>query len=742
MNNNAINNNEVNNNNLEGAKTMEKKIIIKKTENKRGVNGFTGFNKEVHAAMSKKVLRNTLYSWAPVYRMITITGFKDKAGKNIACKIRNVIGGNSPVMRAFVEPSTTVQNISVVQIDDNGNETFRNIQIGIQNGRVKYDLAKQIVLIRFEIDEKDDDMDSSEFVEEILSKGLTINGKEVTIGRKDEGEYIEPLIWTPSNERSGQILFTSLDPTYAWNILEKIGGGSITRKLAGKISIAKFKKLASRLGLFATPAIEFAKVGNESHGLLVIDHELTGSDDFDETTKKTLAKIGIEIDTKQWDGAAFFTADLALKGLHNIGMKQATFRQALMFAFQLRVEQVYAKVFGEALTSFVLDKMAKYLMKQLPSNKYRIYGNPNKIAMILDSNAAKIIDLEQDMDESGVNVYLLDIAKGSKSGTSTQLLDKCAIADKEATAKCLRTLAKEECHDYANSIGDKPFSLLDDDINVWQALLNIAKNLPEDSEIGLNIFEDQYIMSRLLKDVAKKHEAALSKGRVSINSQFERALFDSTFLLTDGKVDSLLGVNSIGAIECYSNDMLEIYADEIDAIENSNMTEEQKDKALDKLLTSTIVKFPTPGMEEIELVVFKTERQIKNRIESLVERNIIDENTGKIVFNYFNFTSYGVIKLAADNALKHKLAGMDTDYDGVLVINEKALVDIFVKVYKNRSKKLKEERGLIAPHGGTIPFIVCSKEPTKAKEIPEELNNSYGVSLINSIGNAKTPDFL
>ena len=126
--------------------------------------------------------------------------------------------------------------------------------------------------------------------------------------------------------------------------------------------------------------------------------------------------------------------------------------------------------------------------------------------MILDSNAAKIIDLEQDMDESGVYVYLLDIAKGSKSGTSTQLLDKCAIADKEATAKCLRTLAKEECHDYANSIGDKPFSLLDDDINVWQALLSIAKSLPEDNNIALNIFEDQYIMARLLRDVAKKHE--------------------------------------------------------------------------------------------------------------------------------------------------------------------------------------------------------------------------------------------
>ena len=738
MNNTVLNN---------GANNNRGEVVIAKTETNKLAN-FTGMNREIHAAMVKKTLRDTLYSWAPVYRMITINGTDEHDA--LLYNVQNVIGGNSPVARAFVEKNTESKVMTVIQFDENGTPSFRTISTGDTAGRIRYDYTDEIILVRFSNDMQTYGcMTASEVVDNIISQGLTISKNEVTLGKTEEGTHIEALIWTPSNERNGQILFTSVDPTIAWNKLEAIGGGSISRKLAGKMPVAKFKKLASRLGLFATPAVEFTQVGTENHGLLVLDHELLSEEDFNNVSKEILARIGVEIDAKQWDGAAFFSADLALEGLKNLGMKRIDIKKALMFAFQLRVEQVYAKVFGEALHQSIINKMAKFIIEELDKIKaatgkklYRIYGNENCISMILDGNAAKIVDLDQDAKEEGMTVYLLDIAKGSESGTATQMTDKFAIFNKEATAEFLFNRGKKDCLDYAKSIGDNDCSLLGEDINVWQTLLNIGKSAPADSQIAFNVYSDQYIISKMLKDTSKKHEAAYRKGRVSIASEFQRALFDSTYLLTNGAINSILKVTELGAIECYSTDVLERFAEEIEAIEtDESLTADEKTSKLDEILTGAVIKYPTPGREEIELVRFKTEREIRATIMTYVNDGIIDQATARLVFNYFSFTSYGTIKIAADNALKHKLAGMDTDYDGVVVILEKELVDILVDVYAKRKEALEESTGLIASHAGTIPFIDSSKDCVNFFELDDEdiiVHDETDISSLNLIGDTTT----
>ena len=738
MNNTVLNN---------GANNNRGEVVIAKTETNKLAN-FTGMNREIHAAMVRKTLRDTLYSWAPIYRMITINGTDEHDA--LLYNVQNVIGGNSPVARAFVEKNTESKVMTVIQFDENGTPSFRTISTGDTAGRIRYDYTDEIILVRFSNDMQTYGcMTASEVVDNIISQGLTISKNEVTLGKTEEGTHIEALIWTPSNERNGQILFTSVDPTIAWNKLEAIGGGSISRKLAGKMPVAKFKKLASRLGLFATPAVEFTQVGTENHGLLVLDHELLSTEDFNSVSKEILARIGVEIDAKQWDGAAFFSAELALDGLKNLGMKRIDIKKALMFAFQLRVSQVYAKVFGEALHQSIMNKMAKFIIEELDKLEtttgkklYRIYGNKNCISMILDGNAAKIVDLDQDAREEGMTVYLLDIAKGSESGTATQMTDKFAIFNKEATAEFLFNRGKKDCLDYAKSIGDNDCSLLGEDINVWQTLLNIGKSAPADSQIAFNVYSDQYIISKLLKDTSKKHEAAYRKGRVSIASEFQRALFDSTYLLTDGAINSILKVTELGAIECYSTDILEKFSKEIEAIETSELlTASEKTAKLDEILTGAVIKYPTPGREEIELVRFKTEREIRATIMTYVNDGIIDQATARLVFNYFSFTSYGTIKIAADNALKHKLAGMDTDYDGVVVILEKELVDILVDVYAKRKEALEESTGLIASHAGTIPFIDSSKDCVNFFELDDEdiiVHDETDISSLNLIGDTTT----
>ena len=730
-----------------GANNNRGEVVIAKSETNKLAN-FTGINREIHAAMVRKTLRDTLYSWSPIYRMITINGTNED--NDLLYNVQNVVGGNSPVARAFVKKNTEAKDMTVIQFDEKGMPLFRKITTGDSNSRIRYDYTDEIVLIRFSNDMQTiGSMSSEEIVESIISQGLTIDKDRVVVGKADEGTHIDALIWTPSNERNGQILFTSLDPNEAWDKLEAIGGGSISRKLAGKMPVAKFKKLASRLGLFATPAVEFTQVGTENHGLLVLDHELLSTEDFNNIGKEILAKIGVEIDAKQWDGAAFFSAELALDGLKNLGMNRIDIKKALMFAFQLRISQVYAKVFGEALHQSVLNKMSRYIIQELDKIEattgkklYRIYGNENCISMILDGNAAKIVDLDQDAKEEGMTVYLLDIAKGSESGTATQMTDKFAIFNKEATAEFLFNRGKKDCLDYAKSIGDNDCSLLGEDINVWQTLLNIGKSAPADSKIAFDVFSDQYIISKLLKDTSKKHEAAYKKGRVSIASEFERALFDSTYLLTDGAINSILKVTELGAIECYSTDVLERFAEEIEAIEtNDNLSDIEKTAKLDEILTGAVIKYPTPGREEIELVRFKTEREIRATIMTYVNNGVIDQATARLVFNYFSFTSYGTIKIAADNALKHKLAGMDTDYDGVVVILEKALIDILVDVYAKRKVALEESTGLIASHAGTIPFIDAAKDCVNFFGLDDDdiiVNDETDISSLNLIGDTTT----
>ena len=322
-----------------------------------------------------------------------------------------------------------------------------------------------------------------------------------------------------------------------------------------------------------------------------------------------------------------------------------------------------------------------------------------------------------------MQVYLLDIAKASESRTSTQMMSKFALMDNKATSSFMNNKAYDDCVNYADSIGDQSFSLLNEDINVWQTLINIGKTMPAASKTALDIYSDENVMTRLLTDVSKKHEAAYKKCQVKIDSMFERALFDSTYLLTDGKVDSLLGTDDRGAIECYSNDILEKYSEEIKAIEeNDVLSPEQKKQLLDLKLTAAVVKYPTPGTEEIAPVRFLTEKELRSRVMDLVANGIIDEHTAKIVFNYFSFTSYGVIKIAADNALKHKLAGMDTDYDGVVVILEQELNAILLDVYAKRKAALEEREGLIASHGGTIPYIDSSKDAEDFFTAEEDMN--------------------
>ena len=125
------------------------------------------------------------------------------------------------------------------------------------------------------------------------------------------------------------------------------------------------------------------------------------------------------------------------------------------------------------------------------------------------------------------------------------------------------------------------------------------------------------------------------------------------------------------------------FAEEINEIENSNATRAEKDAKLAALLTGVAFKYPSPSSDENAIVTYVTSAQLKARINAMYKAKQITRDERAILLDDFLNTSYGVTKLGADNTLKHKLAGMDTDYDGIAVVFEKKLVDILLTKYND-----------------------------------------------------------
>lgn len=704
-------NNELNNN-MEG-----RKVAIKATQpTRRGIDPLAGLDRDVHAKLCKTLTRG-LYSLVPVYRMVTIFGYKDLDGE-LAVKMYDVTGGNSPVAREFLPEEKVIKTINVVNLDSDGKISgYRTITTGVKNDKnTEYVYTDQLVLIKFDMDESSQESReiAAEIYDEVISKGISITGdNKIFVGEKENAEKVDVLVATPSNERNKQLLATNVEANIAWERLEKIGGHAISKKLAEGMPLSKFNKLAKRLGIFATPAIPFAKVGNDKFGMLLVDTEILGNFDFNKEMTDILAAIGVDIDNNQFDGICWFSNNFMLEGIKNLGVKYLNARQAGMFAPQNRTEALYSKCLADVVGSLIIKRIQKVLESRLPKEALKVIGNPNEIGLIVDTNGAKLLDLDFEFDADGVMVYLLDLAKGTKSGTDNQLSYKLGTMNLEATIEAYKKLGAKDMKEFNDSFADVATGLLDSRMDVNKLLVNIAKNNPE-SYLASQVFRDKYIIADIAKDAVVKHEAAYRRGRVAVDSLFQRAMFDCSTLITNGAIQGLLGVDSRGCIECFSNDILDEKREEIEAIENdSNLTAYQKKAKLDELLTAFVIKHPAPGMEEIQLVRFKTVNEIKLSLAELYRAGTITQEDVDLLFQYFYFTSYGVIKIAPSNVLKHKLAGMDTDFDGVKVVFEPSLVAIVVDFYLNRKESIANHTGRVdVTYGGVVPYIDCDKKAT------------------------------
>lgn len=670
---------------------------------------------ERHSLYAKKVTGN-IHTMVPIIESVVLRAEKDDNNEIVLYgEVYKTKGTNSPNIRGLMKYCNDFDNDNIVDIQlhkwdekekmivtDNKVtcndkmaktlyvETYShtNVIFSALNNDIKSCLGKYA-------SEAEVKAEKDKRVYDIINKGLVIdsNGNAFVNDGTHEGVVLETLKWTPSNMRNESILMSSIPSANSFAVLNKVSGGVLEEAMAGETEVGKAIKASARLGILSAPSVAMSKSANDKFGYVIVLDEILGAHDYDADNTKKLKDTGIKIDNNISDGAAQYGVEFIADSFAKLG-RRMTIEQALYFAAQTRANVFFTKVFGEAKTQFNMQFRLRQLINKYGEDKvlrvkagqdvsglniddYKviIIGNEDCLGTIIDYNGGKLLKniSLQTMVQGNVDTYLLDIAKCSDTFASGQMLSKFLIADLEATIKAINKCVIKE-------LDNKFQEVIEGDLDVNNCSLAqfILRHVPEGNRNAV-------ALESMINEQLTFNKSIVKKSKVAIDAIFQRALFDDSCFLTAGKIDSLLGKNRwTGRLECYSLDVELKYADEIAAIENNEtLTEEEKDKAISELLTGVAFKYPSPSSDENAIITYVTRKQIKNKIKALVTAGVIKGREAKVLEDDFLNTSYGVIKIGSDNTLKHKLAGMDTDYDGIAVVFEKDLVDILLNKNKD-----------------------------------------------------------
>lgn len=508
----------------------------------------------------------------------------------------------------------------------------------------------------------------------IIESGFSIEGVEYHV-----------LTWTPGSGRRGSLIFAAMREKEILYLQNKIGGGvlleEVKRKIGAKDAHKLLTKLGSRVGQFSSPGLFAGQIGwNQGSGFIVVNDELQGPSDFNAGLK------GLENDRSLYDGQAMFLDEL-MKSILNTAANENLFSlgEARRCAVQIRTDKIYSKICADAYTRASFDALVNHIKNRY---KYKIFGNPANIVAVFDKNAAKIINiefLEKDINvnKNSMKLYLLAVAKEHSCKTSSQLLNKLGAFDSSATLSWIKTTKEKEVEEIINTNAEGNGSMYDNEEKLYapNAIWNIATRAYEgNKELYFNIAKCEPILNSLVGQTVKKINSDITNFRVKL----ERAssltvLFDPSYLLSDRKIDGILGVTKRGQIEVFC-------ADRRGDAEASAMIG---------------VKYPAPGLFDTERFQRVSLEQIEIRLKNLLDNKKITKEEYAAILEKFKYAAFGVVYMAPINFLKRKLAGMDTDFDAVSLIWEPTLVSIAEKGFEEEAKA----RGIKGPWSGPIPYI-------------------------------------
>lgn len=581
------------------------------------------------------------------------------------CVIRKIdVSRKGRVQKIYMGTTSNCPMIDITKPDEN---FVKTIPVANANNDTTYRVAIDGV------------KSSYKYYPDVIQVTYKSNSDQLEMTRKGawfkEGErvkYTAPLdtegwihvpgasVWGPSNEKAGNKFFFSdrLENDQWWDLIDGLTGFSYKYYLKDKREAKKILKNTSRLNMFGTTMEKFGEIDLRKYRVVIADCNFDAISDVDKETAERLGHYGIDFDVCINDGKDYILADFLAETLH------ITAEEACMLAVQNRANYVQTKCLCQNLLEDQMEMVYQNTVELYGKENINVYGNPDgPIALIADDNAAKLVNVEA--LESGniiIDVYGLAIAKASNSRTSGQLIAKLLEKNYEEAIKRLSELTTEAFNDlYADKILNSKFNPKTGINNNTAAVLG---------ELAVN---DEGFMWSTLHDMTTFAKSALADMKINLNSVYNHAMFDDCYVQSRGMVDHILTTKDCGEygelIEVFSLDTIVYFADEIEEIENSAMTEEQKETQLDELLSAFIIKYPSAGAEEFLGVRYLTLKEWRKRVAKALDKmEDADENLVEHFKQYCNQIPYGVTLFAGFNFIKNKLAGMDVDFDATLAI--------------------------------------------------------------------------
>ena len=596
-------------------------------------------NNEVKGFAANMAMRNAvvnkLYAQSIVIRKFEVTK-DDNNEVHVSCKYGTI--GMNPVAVAFgLDYDVRINNLPVEVKLANDNTEARRINVDGQ----KYIFCTSLITVECE--------DATE-INGMAADGFVYNDVVYRVAGS-----------SPSNEKHATKFYYKVTEEIdtelkAFNIMDDVAGNVFSAKFAKLMSGKEITKMNTRLGNYLTTMLSLAQIDlskdyiavvqkqKDENDKLISDGSIAGAYDFDETTRKAMDKVGVEIDNHINDGANYYATDVIVEMAANVGVKM-THKDALKVAVQNRATYLTGKTMSRTLTKEQLVRVAK-------ANNAKFYGNRNgRLLAVFDEDGAKLINYAAlEAGTAVIDVYVMAIAKASTVRTSGQHLIKYMAVDKEATIDFMKKTL--------NGKLDKFFL---DKLNNEAMMDSVNARLI--SALGEDAVKNTALMETMINDTMKYAQSAIAKTKVDIDGVYSHMMFDLSYALTNGRVNGVLGITANGFVEAYSEDVLRMYKDEIAAIENNTeLTEEEMDAQLFNLLSGVVIKYPSAMPKEYEIIVYLTRKQLMRKINKVTT----DNRDRKTLREYFNNTPYGCTVYAPINAMKNKLAGADVDFDATM----------------------------------------------------------------------------
>ena len=292
------------------------------------------------------------------------------------------------------------------------------------------------------------------------------------------------------------------------------------------------------------------------------------------------------------------------------------------------------------IVKFQLLTVPHILFKEMLNdriNECEIVGN-NETVVICDKNCKKADFIGKGLN--GLKLSLMAIGKVSEGNFSMQLINKMLVAAAEKGADELKKLQDDLVELFLNKIVDK-FNRVD-----------------KIKEIGIN---QEYILD-VLGCTNPLNPAVAGKKYDDLLNTFMNMIHKLAFpldgynMVVAGDVAAVFGIRIIAEHECLAGKFSKLRSNKIGA-------------------DCILIKYPSMGIKEILTCTVLGVEEACKRVNAALYEGKINADVALGLRKYYRNMADATIMLGAYSNIFKTLAGMDTDFDKILVIFEEIVVD-------------------------------------------------------------------